>query len=167
MELLDECEEKYRAPVLSSILPSLQFPLPASLPSLFNSWYAPSSQAIQDSPPPSNERWGAVRKVRKRDGKKERKKKEDASIHGESIVSFISVPRADYLFRFPAGRAPHRSPYCDSVIVVRFWKIAHCESILKTGGLTESCSSLPTNIWDMPWVLIRSAARRPIRIDQC
>lgn len=88
--------------------------------------------------------------MRKRDGKKERKKKEDASIHGESIVSFISVPRADYLFRFPAGRAPRRSPYCDSVIVVRFWKIAHCESILKTGGLTESSSSLPTDIWDMP-----------------
>lgn len=87
--------------------------------------------------------------MRKRDEKKERKKKEDASIHRESIVSFISVPRADYLFRFPAGRAPHRSSYCDSVIVVRFWKIAHCESILKTGGLTESCSSLPTNIWDM------------------
>lgn len=138
MELLAECEEKYRAPAPLSFPPIPHFPL--ALASLFNPRYAPSSPAIQDSPPPSNERWGAKRKVRKRDGKKERKKKGDASIHGESIVSFISVPRADYLFRFPAGRAPRRSPYCDSVIVVRFWKIAHCESILKTGGLTESSS---------------------------
>lgn len=101
---------------------------------------------------------------KERDGKKEGKKKGDASIHGESIVSFISVPRADYLFRFPAGRAPRRSPYCDSVIVVRFWKIAHCESILKTGGLTESSPSLRTDIWDMP----RSyEAQQEDRIDQC
>lgn len=107
--------------------------------------------------------------MRKRHGKKERKRKEDASIHGESIVSFISVPRADYLFRFPAGRAPRRSPYCDSVIVVRFWKIAHCESILKTGGLTESSPSLPKDIWDMPRTASYEAQlrTRPIGIDQC
>lgn len=54
-----------------------------------------------------------------RGGEREREntRKRDATIHtdGESIVSFISVPRADYLFRSAADRAPRRSPYCDSV----------------------------------------------------
>lgn len=46
---------------------------------------------------------------------------------------FLYPSRLSFSFS-SAGRAPRRSPYCDSVIVVRFWKIAHCESILKTGG---------------------------------
>jgi len=102
MELLAEYERKYRAPALS--IP-FQFPLPSSLASLFNPRYAPSSPAIQDSPPPSNERWGV--RERKKESKRNRKRerKGDAPIYRESIVSFISVPQADYLFRFPAGRA--------------------------------------------------------------
>lgn len=106
MELLAEYERKYRAPALS--IP-FQFPLPSSLASLFNPRYAPSSPAIQDSPPPSNERWGVRERERERtkESKRDRKRqrKGDAPIYKESIVSFISVPQADYLFRFPAGRA--------------------------------------------------------------
>lgn len=95
------------------------------------------------------ERGGKRESGRRKAKEWERKRKGDASIHGESIVSFISVPPRRLSFSFSSGPRAWRSPYCDSVIVVRFWKIAHCESVLKTGGFTESSPSHRTSIRDI------------------
>lgn len=98
---------------------------------------------------------------RKRKNGKERGK-EMLRYTGSRSYRLFLYPREDYLFRFPVGRAPRRSPYCDSVIVVRFWKIAHCESVLKTGGFTESTPSHHTSIWNV----LRPYRAYQERIDQ-
>lgn len=143
MELLAECERKYKTTLSLSLSapspPPSNFPLSAFLPSLFNSrrTFFPY-RLFKRFTPTGKRKTRTARRRRTMIGERERKRKEDTSIDGESIVSFISVPQIIF-FRSPAGRTPWRgSPYCDSVIVVRFWKIAHCESILKTGDLMKS-----------------------------
>lgn len=162
MELLAEYERKYRAPALS--IP-FQFPLPSSLPSLFNPRYAPSSPAIQDSPPPSNERWGVKEKERRKAKERERERKGDAPIYRESIVSFISVPQADYLFRFPAGRALGEALIVTASLSYGSGKLRTVKASLRQAASQNLPPSLRTNIWDT----LRSyeAHQEPIGIDQC
>jgi len=57
----------------------------------------------------------------------------------DCIVYFCTPSRLSFSFSSPG---PGRSPYCDSVIVVRFWKIAPRESVLKTGGLAVAGARL-------------------------
>lgn len=74
----------------------------------------------------------------------------------DRIVYFCTPSRLS--FSFSSGPRAWRSPYCDSVIVVRFWKIAHCESIFKTGSLTKS-SPVASYEYLRHIAFLRSAAR--------